>query len=172
MTFRAVHSHVGLWLPPSRGTESPEPDKEVLDRSPRQPSSELLPIVFVTGKRVEPPDRIAGLTVGADDYLIKPVLPDELLARVRRLITRAAAAERGLKRGRFTLTKREREVLRLLAEGLAQDEISRALVISSRTVEAHIQHIRGKLGVSNRTQAVALAFREGLVNAPERAEGS
>jgi DNA-binding NarL/FixJ family response regulator len=61
------------------------------------------------------------------------------------------------------LTKREREVLRLLAEGLLQDEIARALVISPRTVETHIQHILHKLGLRSRTQAVAAAYQAGLV---------
>jgi CheY-like chemotaxis protein len=45
---------------------------------------ELLPIMFVTGTRTEPYDRVSGLLVGADDYLVKPCAPDELLARVRR----------------------------------------------------------------------------------------
>jgi two-component system, NarL family, nitrate/nitrite response regulator NarL len=133
-------------------------------RALREEYGELLPIVFVTGKRVEPPDWIAGLNVGADDYLVKPVIPDELLARLRRLIARAATGERLVDGHRMSgLTKREREVLRLLAEGLLQDEIARALVISPRTVETHIQHILHKLGLRSRTQAVAAAYREGLV---------
>src|SRR5512133_1403309 len=47
---------------------------------------EALPIVFVSGSRTEPGDRVAGLLVGGDDYLVKPFDPDELLARVRRLL--------------------------------------------------------------------------------------
>jgi DNA-binding NarL/FixJ family response regulator len=138
-------------------------------RALREEYGEMFPIVFVTGKRVEPPDRIAGLNVGADDYLVKPVIPDELLARLRRLIARAGAGERGLDGGRSRrLTSREREVLRLLSEGLDQDEIARALVISPRTVETHIQHILPKLGVRSRTQAVAVAYRERLVDLPDR----
>lgn len=138
-------------------------------RELREQYGDTLPIVFVTGERVEPPDRIAGLNVGADDYLIKPVIADELLARLRRLIARAVAEERGVtRRGLFRLTAREREVLRLLAEGLDQGEIVRGLVISPRTVDTHIQHILSKLGVRNRTQAVALAYREGFVGSRER----
>ena len=140
-------------------------------RALREEYGELLPIVFVTGKRVGSPDRIAGLSVGADDYLIKPVIPDELLARLRRLIARAAMGERVVNGDRMSgLTKREREVLRRLAEGLLQDEIAHALVISPRTVETHIQHILGKLGVRSRTQAVAIAYREGFVELPDRAQ--
>jgi DNA-binding NarL/FixJ family response regulator len=120
-----------------------------------------LPIVFVSGKRRESYDRVAGLLLGADDYLVKPCAPDELLARVRRLLGRErASGARTLAR----LTRREQEVLRLLAEGLAQYEIAVRLVISAKTVATHIEHIRSKLGVRTQTQAVARAFRDDLVN--------
>jgi DNA-binding NarL/FixJ family response regulator len=60
------------------------------------------------------------------------------------------------------LTKREREVLDLLALGLDQGEIARSLVISQKTVATHIQHVLSKLGVHSRAQAVAFAHRSGL----------
>jgi DNA-binding NarL/FixJ family response regulator len=117
-------------------------------------------ILFLSGERTEGFDRAAGLLVGADDYLVKPFSPDELLARVRVRLP-AAPEEPPLL---ADLTKRELEVLRLLAEGLSQKEIAAALVISSKTVAAHIQHILGKLGVHSRAQAVAHAYRRGLLN--------
>jgi len=55
-------------------------------------------------------------------------------------------------------------VLQLLAEGLEQREIAERLVISSKTVASHIERILAKLGVRSRAQAVAAAFREGLVS--------
>jgi DNA-binding NarL/FixJ family response regulator len=55
-------------------------------------------------------------------------------------------------------------VLQLLAEGLEQGEIAERLVISSKTVASHIERILAKLGVRSRAQAVAAAFREGLVS--------
>jgi DNA-binding NarL/FixJ family response regulator len=119
-----------------------------------------LPIVFLSGVRTESYDRVAGLLVGADDYLVKPYADDELLTRVRRLIPRPSARGR---RGEATLTKREEEVLGLLAEGLAQDAIAERLSISSKTVGTHIEHILRKLGVHSRAQAVALAYRDELV---------
>src|SRR6266540_4708668 len=61
------------------------------------------------------------------------------------------------------LTKRELEVLGLLAEGLAQREIATRLTIREKTVGSHIERILSKLGVRSRAQAVALAFREDLV---------
>jgi DNA-binding NarL/FixJ family response regulator len=61
------------------------------------------------------------------------------------------------------LTPREAEVLELLAQGLQNKEIANALVISERTVKFHVSSIMGKLGASNRTEAVALAANQGLV---------
>jgi DNA-binding NarL/FixJ family response regulator len=55
------------------------------------------------------------------------------------------------------------EVLRLLAEGLEQDDIARELFISRKTVGTHIEHVLHKLGVRSRAQAVALAYRDDLV---------
>ena len=77
-----------------------------------------LPIVLMSGDRTEPFDRVAGLLLGADDYLVKPFAPDEVLARVRRLLR--SSASRGVTAG--ALTAREREVLELLAQGKRQQE--------------------------------------------------
>jgi len=119
---------------------------------------EELPIIFVSGERTEPHDRVAGLLLGADDYLVKPVDPDELVARVRRsLRPRGEPHERGPELELPMLTAREREILALLAEGKSSAEIASELVISTRTVGTHVQHILGKLGVHSRAQAVALA---------------
>jgi DNA-binding NarL/FixJ family response regulator len=120
-----------------------------------------LPILFVSGRRTEPFDRVAGLLVGADDYVVKPFAPDELLARLRTLVRRAAPTPRP--RGETRLTERELQVLRLLAEGLGQREIAERLVITSKTVATYVERILDKLGVHSRAQAVALAYREQLV---------
>ena len=136
---------------------------EVL-RELRRRYGEQLPIMFVSGERAEPFDRVAGLLLGADDYMVKPFAPDELIARVRRLVVRSASGDQealGTK-----LTRREEEVLHLLASGLTQKEIARQLVISSSTVASHIEHILDKLGVHSRAQAVALAHRSGFFGVP------
>jgi two-component system, NarL family, nitrate/nitrite response regulator NarL len=124
-----------------------------------------LPVIFVSGVRTEPFDRAAGLLVGADDYIVKPFDGDELLARVRNHLAPPAHLPRP--DSTSSLTRRELEVLRLLADGLDQPEIADRLVISPKTVATHIQHILEKLGVHSRAQAVALAHRFDL-NSPTR----
>jgi DNA-binding NarL/FixJ family response regulator len=126
----------------------------------RDEFGDTVSILFLSGERTEGFDRAAGLLVGADDYLVKPFSPDELLARVRVRLPSSL----GPSALPSDLTKRELEVLRLLSEGLSQKEIAASLVISSKTVAAHIQHILGKLGVHSRAQAVAHAYRRGLLN--------
>ena len=127
----------------------------------REAHGDRLPILFVSADRVEASDRVAGLLVGANDYLVKPVASDELVARVRGQLDRARDAR---KPARDTLTDREREVLGLLAAGLGPAEIGRELSISPRTVATHVEHIYSKLGVHTRAQAVARAFRLELVS--------
>lgn len=73
------------------------------------------------------------------------------------------AGSKGRVREARPLTQREREVLRLLAEGLHNDEIGRRLFISPETVRTHIGKAMDKLGAETRTQAVAMAIREQLI---------
>jgi len=121
--------------------------------------AESISVIFVSGIRTESFDRVAGILLGADDYLCKPFAADELLARIRRLIRRPAPTVAA------SLTPREHDVLRLLAQGLTQKEIANRLVISGKTVGTHTEHIFSKLGVRNRLQAAALAHRYSLVDA-------
>jgi DNA-binding response OmpR family regulator len=123
------------------------------------------PVIFLSGERTEWFDRVGGLLLGADDYLVKPFVPDELVARVRSVLRRASAK---VPAELASLTRRELEVLRLLAIGQSQREIAAELVISPRTVGTHIEHILEKLGVRSRSQAIALAYRERLLEPPVR----
>lgn len=114
------------------------------------------------------------LEAGASGYLLKHAGPDELLGAIRA----AAAGEAPLdpKAARVlldsrrvaapdkTLSAREQEVLRLVAQGLANKQIARRLAISERTVKAHLTNVFAALGVSDRTQA-ALWAREHLADA-------
>jgi DNA-binding NarL/FixJ family response regulator len=132
-----------------------------IHRRLRERFGERLPIIFISGERTEPFDRVAGLMLGADDYIVKPFDPDELVARVHALCRRAGVSEpdRDPDAGLPALTRREREILKLLAEGLAQAQIANRLVISPKTVSTHIQHVLAKLGVHSRAQAVAVVLR-------------
>jgi DNA-binding NarL/FixJ family response regulator len=129
-------------------------------RSLREERGKDIPVLFLSGARTESYDRVAGLSLGADDYLVKPYAPDELLARVRRLV---AKPRRKAARRAGGLTPRELEILQLLAGGQSPDEIAGDLFISSRTVATHIEHIFIKLDVHSRVEAVAVAYRDGLV---------
>jgi DNA-binding NarL/FixJ family response regulator len=116
-------------------------------------------VILISGERKESMDRAAGLLLGADDYMVKPFLLDELLARVQRLARRSRPIARTVVAG---LTRRELEILRLLACGMDHNEVARDLVITPKTVEKHIEHILLKLGVHSRAQAIALALQQGV----------
>ena len=137
----------------------PDMSGYVLCRELREQFGEQLPIVFVSQHRTEPADRVAGLLIGADDYIVKPFNTDELVARLRRLIARRPSTPPQLTR----LTPRERDVLELLVDGHAQADISAELYISEGTVSKHIEHILAKLGVHSRAQAVSVAVRRDLL---------
>lgn len=128
----------------------------------RQTFGQTIGIVFLSGERTESLDHVAGLLLGADDYVTKPFDPDQLVARVRAILRRGAHEVPKQTSG---LTRREQQVLQLLAEGQAQAEIASELVISTKTVGTHIEHILAKLEVRSRAQAVALAYREDLLSA-------
>jgi DNA-binding NarL/FixJ family response regulator len=127
-----------------------------------------LPIIFVSGERTKSSDRVAGLLIGADDYLAKPFDPDELLVRARRVLSRTPVSPTSTD---APLTGREIQVLQLLADGESQEAIAKDLFISSKTVATHIQRMLTKLGVHSRTEAVALAYRDGLVRSSAREAG-
>jgi DNA-binding NarL/FixJ family response regulator len=119
-----------------------------------------LPVLFVSGERSDPLDRATGILVGGDDYLVKPIHPDELLARLRRILERA---QHGASSEPIKLTEREIEVLQFVAEGASGAAIASNLVISQKTVSSHMQRIFTKLGVHTRAQAVAVAYAAGLI---------
>jgi DNA-binding NarL/FixJ family response regulator len=119
-----------------------------------------LPVLFLSGARTEWYDRIAGLLLGADDYMVKPYAAGELLARLARLIERARVAA---PRAAHDLTPREFQVLSLMGEGLRHEQIARRLFISPKTVATHVEHILRKLAVRSSTEAIAVAFREEIL---------
>jgi two-component system nitrate/nitrite response regulator NarL len=129
-------------------------------RALRERHGEGLPIVLVSEHRVDPSDEVAGLLLGADEYLAKPLHADIFSARLRRLLLRVQPRE--IRRSPLTL--REDEVLALLARGVAAAEISSLLHITPKTTATHIEHILAKMGAHSRAEAVAFALRDRLVN--------
>lgn len=113
-------------------------------------------------KDVPPADLAAAIrVVAAGDALLAPSVTRRLLDRfVARVPHRDSPSPDAL----ATLTKREREVLSLLARGLSNREIAAELVVSETTVKTHVAHTLGKLDLRDRIQAVILAYECGLVH--------
>ena len=115
------------------------------------------------------------LQAGAIGYLLKDVSADELAQAIRAahagratlspvaLQAMVHAATQPPAPG-HDLTEREREVLVLLVDGLNNTEIAEKLVVSPSTIKSHVSHILAKLGTTSRTEAVALAVRQHLVD--------
>ncbi|HET6294569.1 MAG TPA: response regulator transcription factor [Kribbella sp.] len=129
----------------------------------------------------------AALSAGASGFLLKDVTPEHLVAAVRMVragdallapaITRRLVERFGrrdtdsaaIHRDLSTLTPRELEVLRLLAQGLSNAELAAHLQLSEATVKTHVARILAKLGLRDRVQAVIVAYEAGLVS-PTRSD--
>ena len=115
------------------------------------------------------------IRAGAVGYLLKGISTEELADAIRSAAkgqtTLSAEAAQALvqtvssppDKPDYGLTRRQQEVLALLVEGLNNPEIAERLVISRHTVRYYVSEVLGKLGVSNRAEAVAMAVKEGLV---------
>jgi DNA-binding NarL/FixJ family response regulator len=120
------------------------------------------------------------LRAGASGFLLKRTPPDDIIAAIRTVagsesllfpeaIRSLALAHldqqprkpAGL--GKYDLTEREQEVLRLMAKGLSNAEIAGELVLGVQTIKTHVANLLGKLGARDRTQAVILAYESGFV---------
>lgn len=107
---------------------------------------------------------------GAAGYLVKSMQPQALLEAIRKVhngkkaIPAEVAARLADHLGDEALTTREIEILQQIAEGHRNRDIAERLFISEGTVKVHIQHIMGKLGASDRTQAITIAVRRGIIH--------
>lgn len=119
---------------------------------------------------------IAAIKAGAAGYILKDSSPHELEtairevhngnsvfpARIASILVKEICQTEKREENRNPLTERETEILKLVAEGLSNQEIADRLYLSVWTVRTHVTEILGKLGVENRTQAALYALREGL----------
>jgi DNA-binding NarL/FixJ family response regulator len=109
------------------------------------------------------------LTAGAFGYLLKTAPLDELVGIIRKVhagrkhLPAALAENMAVYIGGESLTEREVEVLRRIAEGDRNRDISERLSISEDTVKVHVKRILEKLGAKDRTQAVAIGLRRGII---------
>jgi DNA-binding NarL/FixJ family response regulator len=109
------------------------------------------------------------LAAGARGYLLKSMPPKELLDGIRQVhagkkrIPPEIVAQLAEHLSDETLTTREVEVLREVAGGNRNRDIAEHLFISEETVKVHVKHVMDKLGASDRTEAVAIAIRRGII---------
>ena len=137
-------------------------------------------VILGLGANADPNTVSRALFTGADGFIDKNVEVEEFLEAIRdasdaEVVIAGPAADsvgtiaEGIERRRsqtFRLTRREREVLAVAAEGLTAREIADRLGVRERTVTTHLARIYGKLGVGNRLAALRLAARSGLLTLP------
>jgi DNA-binding NarL/FixJ family response regulator len=109
------------------------------------------------------------LQAGAKGYMLKSMPPKELIAGIRevhagkKFLPPQIVSNLAQHMGEHALTPREIEVLRALVEGGGNRDIAKTLFISEETVKVHVKHIMEKLGAADRTEAVTIAVRRGIV---------
>jgi DNA-binding NarL/FixJ family response regulator len=137
------------------------------------PQTNWLPILFLSAKG-QMQDRVAGLSKGADVYMVKPFEPDELVAQIEASLKQASRmrqiqtteVETGVSLQvpfDVELTPTEQKVIQLVARGMANREIAQDLSVSQRTVESHVSNMLGKTGLSNRTELARWAIEKRMI---------
>lgn len=130
-----------------------------------------IPIIMITALNEEQKE-ISGLKFGADDYIVKPFILPNLLARIEALLRRTTWQKeknnnvdlKFVQEGEIeNLTTREREILKMVAQGASNHDISEKLFVREVTVKTHLNSIFKKLKVKSRTQAVLLAMQMRLI---------
>lgn len=134
--------------------------------------TETLPVIMLTAVS-EDQKVVSGLKIGADDYVVKPFVLPNLLARIEAVLRRSQwqkdsqpKTEKNLNKSVSidALTPKEKEVLALVAKGASNQEIADKMCVRDVTVKTHLNSIFKKLKVTNRTQAVLLAMQIDLIN--------
>ena len=144
---------------------------ETLKNIRKTPICKDIPVIMLTAVN-EDQKIVTGLKIGADDYIVKPFVLPNLLARIEAVLRRSRTIQNKSQKSNVTinqinqfnsLTRREKDVLLLVTQGENNKPIAEKLVVSEITVKSHLNNIFKKLNVSNRTQAVLLAMQMNLV---------
>jgi DNA-binding NarL/FixJ family response regulator len=147
----------------------PEMDGYALIENVRQDHrTSWIPVLFLSA-RGQSQDRIKGLNLGADVYMVKPFEPEELVAQVESSLkqtNRLLLHTDGMGDdsspiqvpATVELTPTELKVVQLVARGLANREIALQMNVSQRTIESHVSNMLGKTGLSNRTELARWAI--------------
>ena len=127
-----------------------------------------LPVIMLTAVN-EDQKMVTGLKIGADDYIVKPFVLPNLLARMEAVLRRSIRQKEISQDVIQTqvpidlLTSKEKEVLQMVAKGESNKQIADKMFVKEVTVKTHLNSIFKKLKVANRTQAVLLAMQADLV---------
>ncbi|MBQ3311122.1 response regulator transcription factor [bacterium] len=131
----------------------------------------MIPVIMITAVSEEQ-KIVSGLKIGADDYVVKPFVLPNLLARIEAVLRRSNWNKKTIKNVDISfgsteqveaLTQREKEVLALVAKGASNHDIAEKLFLKEVTVKTHMNSIFKKLKVTNRTQAVLLGMQMNLI---------
>jgi DNA-binding NarL/FixJ family response regulator len=121
---------------------------------------------------------VSGLDSGARGYALKDGTPNELTGALQTVAgggtyvdprLRPALLSRNTTQRMPSLSKREREIMDLLSQGLTGEDVAERLVLSSETVKTHIRNAMSKLEAHTRVHAIAIALREGFISPPDDA---
>lgn len=132
---------------------------------------ENIPVIMITALNEEQKE-ISGLKFGADDYVVKPFILPNLLARIEALLRRSIWQKekvsnvdlKFVQEGEIEpLTAREKEILKMVSQGASNNDIAQKLFVREVTVKTHLNSIFKKLKVKNRTQAVLLAMQMRII---------
>ena len=132
---------------------------------------ENIPVIMITALNEEQKE-ISGLKFGADDYIVKPFILPNLLARIEALLRRSTWQKekvsnvdlKFVQEGEIEpLTAREKEILKMVSQGASNNDIAEKLFVREVTLKTHLNSIFKKLKVKNRTQAVLLAMQMRII---------